>query len=76
MAKNKNAEKKPNIFQKIGGFFTDCKRELKKIVWPTIKTTFKNTGVVLSSIVICAIFIGALDFGLTELLSVVMNITR
>lgn len=74
MAKKKNAEKKPNIIQKIGKFFTDCKSELKKIVWPTIGTTFKNTGIVLSSIIVSAIFIGALDFGLTKLLSTIMNI--
>ena len=49
MAKKKNAEKKPNIIQRIGKFFTDCKSEMKKIVWPTIKVTFKNTGVVLFS---------------------------
>lgn len=74
MAKKKNAEKKPNIIQKIGKFFTDCKSELKKIVWPTMGTAFKNTGIVLSSIIVSAIFIGALDFGLTKLLSTIMNI--
>ena len=31
MAKKKNAEKKPNIIQRIGKFFTDCKSEMKKI---------------------------------------------
>ena len=70
--KKKNAEKKPNIIQRIGKFFTDCKSEMKKIVWPTIKVTFKNTGVVLSSIII----IGALDFGLTGLLGTIMHIAN
>ena len=76
MAKNKNAEKKPNIIQRIGRFFTDCKSELKKIVWPTLKVTFKNTGVVLSSIVISAVFVGALDFGLSKLLGTIMHIAN
>ena len=76
MAKMKNAEKKPNIIQRIGKFFTDCKSEMKKIVWPTIKVTFKNTGVVLSSIIISAVFIGALDFGLTGLLGTIMHIAN
>ncbi len=76
MARKKHAEKKPNIIQKTGKFFTDCKSELKKIVWPTVKMTFKNTGVVLSSIIISAIFIGALDFGLTKLLGTIMNIAN
>lgn len=74
--KEKSAEKKSNIFNKIGKFFSDYKSESKKIVWPTLKATFKNTGVVLSAITISAIFIGALDFGLTKLLGVIMNIAN
>lgn len=76
MAKKKNVDGKMNIFQKIGSFFIDCKNELKKIVWPTVKSTFKNTGVVLSSIIISAIFVGALDFGLTKLLGTIMHIAN
>ena len=55
MAKKKNAEKKPNIIQRIGKFFTDCKSEMKKI---------------------SAVFIGALDFGLTGLLGTIMHIAN
>ncbi|MDQ5983117.1 MAG: Protein translocase subunit SecE [Eubacteriales bacterium SKADARSKE-1] len=76
-AENKNKkkpEKKPNIIQKIGKFFQDCKSERKKIVWPTVKTTFKNLGVVLSSIISIAVFVGLLDYGLTMLLGTIMNI--
>ena len=76
MAKKKNAEKKPNIIQRIGRFFTECKSEFKKIVWPTLKVAFKNTGVVLTSIIISAIFVGAFDFGLTELLGTIMHIAN
>lgn len=74
MAKSKNAEKEPNVIQKVKKFFLDCKSERKKIVWPSIKTTFKNTGVVLTSIIISSIFVGLLDFGLTKLLGTIMNI--
>lgn len=76
MAAKKNAEKKPNIIQRIGKFFPDCKHEMKKIVWPTIKATFKNTGVVLSSIALAASFIGVFDFLLTLCLGSIMNIAR
>ena len=76
MAAKKNAEKKPNIIQRIGKFFPDCKYEMKKIVWPTIPATFKNTGVVLSSIVIAASFIGVFDFLLTLGLGSIMNIAH
>jgi len=71
---NKSAEKKPSIFKKIGKFFHDYNVERKKIVWPSVKTTFKNFGVVLSSIITIAIFVGGLDYGLTALLSFVMKL--
>lgn len=70
----KKPEKKPSIIQKIKKFFGDCKSERKKIVWPTMKTTFRNLGVVLSSIIFIGIFIGVLDYGLTRLLGTIMNI--
>ena len=70
----KNANKKPNFIQKIGKFFHDYKIESKKIVWPTIKTTFKNFWVVLSTVFTLSLFVGALDYGLTLLLKLVMEI--
>lgn len=69
----KNANKKPNFIQKIGKFFHDYKVEAQKIVWPSVKTTFKNFGVVLSSIITISIFVGGLDFGLNWLLQFIMK---
>lgn len=72
----KKADKKPNIFKRIGKYFHDCNSERKKLVWPTIKTTFKNFGVVLSSVITISIFVGLLDWGLTMLLGTIMNIAK
>ena len=48
-AKDKPAKekaKKPNafvrFFKRVAKFFRDCKGEIKKIVWPTPKATFKT----------------------------------
>ncbi len=71
---NKKSEKKTNIFQKIGKFFHDGNSERKKLVWPTIKQTFKNFGVVLSTVFTISIFVGLLDWGLSWLLGLIMNI--
>ena len=79
MAKDKakkKSDKKPNVFQRIGRYFRDCNNERKKLVWPSIKTTFKNFWVVLSSIITISIFVGLLDWGLTILLGTIMNITK
>lgn len=78
MAKKKEAEKKPNIFVRAGRrikkFFRDTKSEIKKIVWPTPKATFKNMGIVLLAILIIGLFIFGLDTGLYALLGLVMNV--
>lgn len=70
--KAKAAEKKPNIFVRMGrgikrfvkGFFS----EGKKIIWADGKTVLKNTGVVLAVIVFIGIFVWLFDFGVEKLL--------
>ncbi len=71
-AKTAAAEKKPNIFVRMGraikrfvkGFFS----EGKKIIWADGKTVLKNTGVVLAVIVFIGIFVWLFDFGIEKLL--------
>ena len=74
------AEKKANVFAnagKVGArFFRDCKSEVKKIVWPTPQSVFKNTGVVLATIIIIGLFIFGLDTVLMNLLGLIMNIAK
>ena len=70
------AEKKTNIFKSIGRFFRECKSEIKKIVWPTPKAVFKNTGVVLIVIIIIGLFIFGLDTGLLNLLGTFMSVSK
>lgn len=70
--KAKAAEKKPNIFVRMGrgikrfvkGFFS----EGKKIIWADGKTVLKNTGIVLAVIVFIGIFVWLFDFGVEKLL--------
>lgn len=75
----KVAEKnKPNafiaFFKRAGKFLRDCKGEVKRIVWPTPKATFKNTGVVLATTVVMGAFIYGLDYLFAALLSLVMQL--
>ena len=69
-------EKKQGLFSKIKNFFVDCKIELKKIVWPTQRTVWKNTGIVLVMIFIMGVFVALLDAGLMQLLSMVMTLSN
>ena len=67
--------KKPNVFTRIRNYFVDSKNELKKVVWPTQKTVFKNSGIVLMMIFIMGVFVALLDAGLMKLLGMVMSIS-
>lgn len=76
----KKPEKKENpfvrFFKRIVKFFKDCKGEMKKIVWPTPKAVFKNTGVVLVTILVLGLFVFALDTVFMNLLSLVMDVAK
>ena len=78
MAKKKADEKKPNIFARIWngivGFIRDIVREIKKIVWPTPKTTFRNTGIVLLVMLVSGLVIFGVDSGLHALFGLVMDL--
>ncbi len=72
--------KKENFFSRTGKnvskFFRDVKSEIKKIVWPTPQAVFKNTGVVLVTIIVIGLFIFGLDTLLMNLLGLVMNVAK
>lgn len=70
----KAAEKKPSVFSRIAKYFRECKSEVKKIVWPTTKTTFRNMGIVLAVLIVIGLLVFALDTGLIALLRLVMDI--
>ncbi|WP_407383101.1 preprotein translocase subunit SecE [Ruminococcus sp.] len=65
--------KKKNVFSKMSSFFRSCIGEIKKITWPTPKTTTKNFFIVVVAILISGLFIYALDRGLYALLNLVMS---
>lgn len=52
---------------KIKKFFKDYKSEFKKIVWPEKKDTLRQSGVVVSAIVVVGIAIFLLDTGFSKL---------
>ena len=66
VAKTENKPAKPEKKEKKKGRVKEAwrgfKSELKKIVWPTGKQTFKNLLVVLVVIVIFALLVALLDY--------------
>ncbi len=76
--KTEGKTKKPNAFsafvKKTTKFLKDCKGEIKKIVWPTPQSVFKNTGVVLVTIIALGLFVFLLDTAFMSLLGLVMDV--
>lgn len=56
------ANKKVNVFARIGRWFREMKSELKKVVWPSKSQMVNNTLVVFACVVVIGIFIWAFDF--------------
>ena len=52
---------------KIKKFFKDYKSEFKKIVWPEKKDTLRQSGVVVSAIVVAGVAIFVLDTAFSKL---------
>lgn len=73
-SEKKPSEKKPSVFSRIAKYFRECKSEIKKIVWPTPRATFKNMGIVLVVLVVIGLFIFGLDTGFIALLRLIMKV--
>ena len=65
---------KLTIGQRIVRFFRDYKSEVKKIVWPGFKDVMKNTLIVLIMCLLIGILIWVIDFGLGQLLNLVLGV--
>jgi preprotein translocase subunit SecE len=62
-----SSENAPAPLQRGRGFFHEVMVELKKTTWPTLPEAWRLTVVVLAVIVSVAIFVGAIDFVLSQL---------
>ncbi len=54
-------------------FIVEAVQELKKVTWPNRKETLGTTGVVLVLVILLAIFLGAVDFGLARLVRIFIH---
>lgn len=63
------------ISAKIGSFknYLELSRlELRKVTWPSFKETRTTSLAVLAFVVVMAIFLGLVDLGLSELISLIL----
>ena len=68
--KTKAAKKKGGIRK----YFRELRAEMKKVVWPTRKQVLNNTGIVLSVMVVMALFLFGVDSGLGAAIKAILTI--
>lgn len=57
----------------VADYFVGVKTELAQVSWPKLATVSKLTIIVLISSAIVGVFVGAIDFGFTKLLTLVIK---
>jgi preprotein translocase subunit SecE len=53
-------------------FFREVKVELGKVTWPSRKQTLGSTAVVIIFVFMIALFLGAVDFGLSNIIQLIL----
>ena len=61
-----------SLQNKLVNYLVESKAELKKVTWPTKQELMKHTLIVIGLSLFIAFFLGALDFGFSKLLSLVI----
>ncbi|MDF2904137.1 MAG: secE [Bacillus sp. (in: firmicutes)] len=59
--------------QRITKFFRDVVRETKKVSWPKRKELTRYTITVISTVTFFALFFAALDYGISELIRLILE---
>ncbi|NLV74890.1 MAG: preprotein translocase subunit SecE [Chloroflexi bacterium] len=59
---------------KLVRYFKEVRAELRKVIWPTRQTTLRLTGIVLSVTLATSVFLGAVDFLFSKLISLILSI--
>jgi preprotein translocase subunit SecE len=54
-------------------YLRDSKAEVKKVTWPGRKETLSLTWVVLVTVVVISLFLGAVDLGLAKLIKLIIG---
>jgi preprotein translocase subunit SecE len=72
-AKAPAVKKEKNFIDKSLQFLREVRVELKKVTWPTRKQTLGSTAVVIILVMIISLFLGIVDFGLSNLIRVVLQ---
>ena len=59
--------------EKIINFFTDVAKEMEKVTWPSREELMESTKIVIIVTLVIAAFAWVVDFGVSELLKVILQ---
>jgi preprotein translocase subunit SecE len=62
-----------NFIDKSLQFLREVRVELRKVTWPSRKQTLGSTAVVIILVIIISLFLGLVDFGLSNLIRVILQ---
>ena len=68
---NKEKNKKPNVFKRMGAKIKEVFSELKRVTWPSFGTVVKTTGVVLVVVFAFLVVVTGVDAVLGLLLKLI-----
>ena len=54
-------------------YFRDTAAELKQVSWPTQHQAMLYTALVIGISIVVALFVGAFDYGFSEVISLIIN---
>ena len=72
-SETKRQSQRINVFQISVQFLRDAKTELKKVKWPTKKELLASTTMVLILVLIIALYLGLIDFGLINIINKIVG---
>jgi preprotein translocase subunit SecE len=73
MALQEQISKARDIVPRSVTFLQEVWAELKKVHWPSRKETYAATAVVLVVIIIVAVFLGTMDFALSNVIQAILR---
>ena len=61
------------MINKLRKFVSEVKTEMKKVSWSTRKELINSTGIVIVTVFLLAVYIGAVDFVISQAVNLVIR---
>ena len=73
MALQEQISKARDFVPRSVNYLQEVWTEVKKVYWPSRKETYAATAVVLAVVAIVAVFLGTVDFGISQIIQAILR---